>query len=228
MSQNHNMLVSKSPAPVRSQAIQNLRKAIVEGWFKPGQRLIERELCQLMGVSRTSVREALRHLEADGLIKVIPNRGTIVAVITVAEAREIYQIREVLEGLAMRLFAEHAKSSQVGTLVRAVEILEKSCLKGEIKNIIKVKNDFYNIIFEGCGNKLAHSFIKSLFIRIGFLRSLSLSLPGRPMESLQEIKLIARAIERRDPSAAETASRNHIKKAESNALGILQLQDEEP
>ena len=222
------MLVSKSPAPVRNQAIQNLRKAIVEGWFKPGQRLIERELCQLMGVSRTSVREALRHLEADGLIKVVPNRGTIVAVITVAEAREIYQIREVLEGLAIRLFAEHAKSSQVATLIHAVEVLEKSCIKGEIKNIINAKNDFYNIIFEGCGNNLAHSFIKSLFIRIGFLRSLSLSLPGRPMESLKEIKLIARAIERRDSRAAATASRIHIKNAEGNALEVLQLPDEGP
>lgn len=222
------MLVSKSHAPVRSQAIQNLRKAIVDGRFKPGQRLIERELCQLMGVSRTSVREALRHLEADGLIKVIPNRGTIVAVITVAEAKEIYQIREVMEGLAIRLFAEHAKSSQVATLVHAVEILEKLCLKGEIKNIINAKNDFYNIILEGCGNKLAHSFIKSLLIRISFLRSLSLSRPGRSMESLQEIKLIVRAIERRDPSAAETASRIHVKKAESNALEVLQLRDEGP
>jgi len=228
MKQNHTMLVSKSPAPVRNQTIQNLRKAIVDGWFKPGQRLIERELCQLMGVSRTSVREALRHLEADGLIKVIPNRGTVVAVINVAEAREIYQIREVLEGLAIRLFAEHAETSQVADLVHAVEILKKSCLKGEIKNIIKAKNDFYNIIFEGCGNKLAHSFIKSLFIRIGFLRSLSLSLPGRPMESLQEIKLIVRAIEQRDPSAAETACRIHVKKAESNAIEVLQLQDEGP
>jgi DNA-binding GntR family transcriptional regulator len=228
MNQTHTMLVSKSPAPVRNQAIQNLRKAIVDGRFKPGQRLIERELCQLMGVSRTSVREALRHLEADGLIKVIPNRGTIVAVITVAEAREIYQIREVMESLAIRLFAEHAKSSQVATLVHAVEILEKLCLKGEIKNIINAKNDFYNIILEGCGNKLAHSFIKSLLIRISFLRSLSLTRPGRPMESLQEIKLIVRAIERRDPCAAETASRIHVKKAESNALKVLQLRDEGP
>jgi DNA-binding GntR family transcriptional regulator len=130
--------------------------------------------------------------------------------------------------LAIRLFTKHAKSSKVANLVQAVEILEKSCLVGEIKNMIKAKNDFYNIIFKGCGNKSAHSFIKSLFIRIGFLRSLSLSLPGRPMESLQEIKLIVRAIQQRDPSAAETACRIHAKKAERNALEVLQLQDVGP
>jgi len=76
MSRNHTILVSKSPAPARNQTIRNLGKAMVEGWFKPGQRLIERKLCQLMGVSRTSVREALRNLEVDGLIEVIPNKGT--------------------------------------------------------------------------------------------------------------------------------------------------------
>src|SRR5579885_3504051 len=100
--------ISHIAAPVREQVGARLRQAIVTGHFQPGARLIERELCTLLGVSRTSLREALRQLESDGLVVNIPHKGLVVATMTREEAEEIYQVRAAMEGLAGRLAALRA------------------------------------------------------------------------------------------------------------------------
>src|SRR6056297_3133463 len=99
------MNLIRSAAPVREQVLKALRTEIIEGRFAPGRRLTERELTEMLGVSRTVLRESLRQLEAEGLISLIPNQGPVVRALTVGEARELYRIREALEGLAARLFA---------------------------------------------------------------------------------------------------------------------------
>jgi DNA-binding GntR family transcriptional regulator len=218
------MLVSRIHAPVRNQTLRVLRDAIIDGRFKPGSRLIERELCEFTGVSRTSIREALRQLESEGLIKLIPNKGPIVATLTLEEAKNIYEVRKVMEGLACRLFAERATPSQTEALSRAVELYEKACRRGGSKDLIQAihaKNKFYEIILKGCRNKIVHSFITSLHARITYLRSASLSRHGRPVESLAEIKAILEAIKQHDAEAAWNASINHVSKAETAALEAL-------
>ena len=144
------MLVTRTQAPVRQQTVNNLRNAIVQGRFKPGERLLEKELCKFTGVSRTSVRESLRQLEADGLIEMIPNKGPVVATISIIEAIDLYEIRQVLEGLACRLFAERADSSKIAALANTVELLKKAAREGDMKSVIDTKNAFYEIILEGC------------------------------------------------------------------------------
>lgn len=215
------LLVTRVFAPVRHQTVINLRNAITTGIFKPGESLIERELCELTGVSRTSVREALRQLEAEGLIKLIPPKGPTVATITPDEAREIYEVRQVLEGLACRLFAERADSSQMKALARTLDRLEKVSSGGQTKDVISAKDDFYNVILEGCGNKTIHSLIKTLHARINLLRSTSLSQPGRPLKAFEEIRCIVEAIERRESDSAFNACVDHVLNAECVALEIL-------
>lgn len=215
------MLVSQVYAPVRQQTLRNLRKAITEGRFQPGERLRERDLCRFTGVSRTSVREALRHLETEGLIIVVANKGPSVATVTLEEAKDIYQTRQMLEGLACQLFVERATSREIVGLVRKVELLEKLVYKGDLTDLIRAKNDFYDIILRGCRNKVVHSFIRSLLDRITFLRLTSLSQPGRPFQSLGEIKRILDAIQRRDSYAARRACLDHVLKAEAVALQAL-------
>ena len=90
----------------------------------PGQRLIERELVELTGVSRTSVREALRELAAEGLVTAIPDRGTVVTSVSAEEARQLYEVRSSLEALAGRLFVQHASPAQRKALARALERVE--------------------------------------------------------------------------------------------------------
>src|SRR5215472_16989961 len=116
--------ITRIAAPIRTQVEQRLRQAILSGHFRPGGRLIERELCTLLGVSRTSLREALRQLEGDGLIVNIPHKGLVVATMTREEADEIFQVRAVVEGLAGRLFAERATDEQRAALQAALTAVE--------------------------------------------------------------------------------------------------------
>src|ERR1700761_8226731 len=112
-----------TPPTLRHQIVERLKEAIELGQFAPGARLIDRELCERMGVSRTSIREALRELEAAGLITTLPNKGSIVSVVSPEMARSIYEVRAVLEGLAARLFARRASLQQIADLKQAVDDL---------------------------------------------------------------------------------------------------------
>src|SRR6187551_473798 len=125
------MRVQRQAPQVRTQVAEILRQAIRDMRFQPGQRLIERELVELTGVSRTSVREALRELAAEGLVTAIPNRGTIVTSVSAEEARQLYEVRSSLEALAGRLFVEHASPAQRKALARALERVEKLVAKGQ-------------------------------------------------------------------------------------------------
>lgn len=215
------MLVSRVNAPMREQTVKGLRNAILQGKFKPGERLYERKLCELLGVSRTSIREALRHLESECLIKGIPQKGPIVAAITVDEAKDIYEVREVLESFACRLFAERANSAAISGLRRSTDLVEKYLQEGDIGNQIIESDNFYRIILEGCGNKVVCSFLNSLRARINFLRATSLSQKDRPLYSARELRNICTALEKHDPKGAWEASCDHVREAKSIALSIL-------
>ena len=120
---------------LREQVAAKLRNAIAMGQFRPGERLVERELCEMTGVSRTSVREALRELEGDGLITTVPHRGPSVAVVTLDQARSIYEVRAVLEALAAKLFAENATDDDIGALRKATLDLKSAYGSGMLAEI---------------------------------------------------------------------------------------------
>ena len=96
--------IQRHAAPLRQQVLERLRAAIIGGQLAPGQRLIERELTEMTGVSRTVVREVLRQLESEGLVAIIPHKGPVVRELSAGEARDLYTIRGALEGIAARLF----------------------------------------------------------------------------------------------------------------------------
>jgi DNA-binding GntR family transcriptional regulator len=215
--------VERNPAPVRTQVLDNLRQAIVERQLVPGQRLIERELVELTGVSRTSIREALRELAAEGLVTAIPNKGTVVARVSAEEARQLYEVRSVLEGLAGRLFVRNATQAQRNALVKALQRIERLAAKGA--PLINAKDSFYEVLFEGGGNEALRSVTAGLHARVSVLRSLSLSVPGRSTQSLQEMRDIVDAVLAGDADAAARACSRHVEEAGRVGLQALAEQN---
>lgn len=213
--------VARASVTLRQQVLDILRNAILEFRFKPGDRLIEREICELTGVSRTSVREALRHLESEGLVRNLPNKGPIVATVTTEEALQIYEVRRALEGLAGRLFAERATDQQVKALEAALGKLGEAFSGMDRREIVAETNRLYEVMLEGCGNAVIRDLIRSLNARVVFLRATSMSQPGRAPGSLVEMQRIVAAIVRRDPAAAEAACKDHVDRACAAALDVI-------
>lgn len=220
--QDSAMRVVRVAAPLRQQVIENIREAIAVGRLAAGSRLIERDLCEMTGVSRTVVREVLRQLEAEGLIEVIPNKGPIVARISIRQAREVFQLRAELEGLASHLFAELATPAQMQALKDAFTVLRQSYADGNSIAMIAAKSRFYDCLVEGSGNETLGSVLRQLHARAMVLRATSLSQPGRTQQSEREIAALMDAIERRDGPAARQASMTHIQLAADAALSMLQ------
>jgi GntR family transcriptional regulator, trigonelline degradation regulator len=206
---------------VRRKVGDVLRNAILEGRFEPGERLIERELCALTGVSRTSVREALRHLESEGLVRSVPNKGPVVADLTLDEARQIYEVREALEPLAASLFAERASDVEFKALKEAITKLEAAFARDSLREVVLETAKLYDVILGGCHNDVIAGIIRGLQARVTFLRTTSMSNPGRSPKSLNEMQDICGAIARRDSASARAFSEIHVRRAAESALSVL-------
>jgi GntR family transcriptional regulator, trigonelline degradation regulator len=203
--------VERVAAPLREQVSDLLRKEIVEMRLRPGQRLVERELIERIGVSRTTIREAIRHLAAEGLVTTIPQKGAIVASPSWKEAAEVYEVRALLEGAAAREFAERASENQLKALHRALRLVERRA--EDPRGLLHAKGHFYEVFFDGSGNATIRQIIEGLQSRVAVLRAASLQVEGRAAQSVVEIRAIVEAIERRDPAAASDAAAFHVRQA---------------
>ncbi|MGE0215049.1 MAG: GntR family transcriptional regulator [Mycolicibacterium sp.] len=205
--------------PIRNQVAQLLRTAISDLQFKPGQVLVERELCEMTGASRPSVREALRQLESEGLVTSKTGKGTVVSSMTPVEAAQVCQIRAVLEGLAGRLFTENATAEQRAELVDVVNRFE-----AELDNpdrLMGIKNEFYRVLLEGSGNELAAQMTVTLQRRSSLLRATSLMVPGRPKQTVKELRAILAAIKKNDADKVEQLCRDHVNNIYAAAIERL-------
>lgn len=216
---DRSLRVHRVVSPVRTQVAENLRQAILARHFKPGQRLVERELVEATGASRTSVREALRELAAEGLVTSVPNKGTVVTKVTRDEARQLYELRSGLEALAGRLFVERASDGEAAELHRAFTVIEESYRLGA--GMLAAKNAFYDVLFRGARNEQLRQVTAGLHARVSYLRALSLSQPGRLPESLAELRDIMTAVQARDADAVARACAIHAQRAGEAASRAL-------
>jgi DNA-binding GntR family transcriptional regulator len=217
--------IDKAAAPLRRKVLETLRLSIVHGRLAPGSRLVERELIESLGVSRTVVREALRQLESEGLIDVVPNKGAVVRRLTPAEAKEIYTIRAVLEGLAARLFCENAAAAERAELDDALRATAEAYAEGDAETIFETKNRFYDALFRGAGSATLYDMIGALNARIWRWRALGVAHPKRSArrsrESVADLRAIVAAIRKRDAALAETLAREEVTKAEAEAMRLI-------
>lgn len=217
--------IQKSAAPLRQQVVEEIRQSIITGAIPPSARLIERELISLMGVSRTVIREALRQLESEGLVIIIPNKGPVVRELTRTEARDLYAIRGVMEGLAARLFVERGNDAQLARLREALDATVAAYQDGDPQRVLETKNRFYAVLFEGAGSETISSMMDTLYARISRWRALGLAHPQRSPErsgeSIQGLRMMLKAIEARDAGQAETITRDEAAKAGAEVMRLL-------
>ena len=216
--------INRETVTLRLRVEEKIRNAIIAGHFKPGARLIERALCELIGVGRTSVREALRQLEAEGLVTTIPHRGPTVARITVEEAEQLYGVRALLESYAGRCFAMRDRALVKDDLVAldaAVSDLEQAASTMDQAALIAAKTAFYAALMSGGGNTIVKQMLTTLHNRVTLLRLTSMTQPGRMADSMQEVRVIHAAIRDGDGAKAEAACIRHINAAAAVALAVL-------
>lgn len=196
---------------IRQVVFDRLRGAIIAGHFKPGQRLMERELAEEMQVSRTPVREALRKLELEKLVTTVPYRGVIVTELDENEIRDLYEVRGVLEGLAARLAAERATSVEIEGMEHSLEEFVIHREKTDFEGMVRQNSGFHRLLAQASGNGFLISFLDSLQAYIGLGRVATLSQPIRQEQVLQEHRDILNAIIKRDSTQAERAAQDHVR-----------------
>jgi DNA-binding GntR family transcriptional regulator len=208
-------------APLREQVTDRVRQAILDLRLRPGERLIERELTENLGVSRATVREVIRQLAAEGLVTVVPQRGAEVTSLSASDAADIYEMRASLEALAVRRFVQRAGEEQVLALRDAVDEIARSAASGEVADHLGAKDRFYDVLMEGSASGPLQQTLAGLQARVRLLRATSLSAPGRPAEAAQELRAVVDAVEARDAEAAAAACVRHIRNAAATATAQL-------
>ena len=213
--------IPRQASTLRTLVEDGLRSAIMSGRFEAGQRLVERELCEIFGVGRTSIREGLRQLEAEGLVTIVPHKGPSVSTIEYEEAEQLYATRALLESYAGEQFAERGSAAEMAALTEAVEAFEAAAESGRHDMLLLTKNKFYDVLEKGCGNVFVRQMLNLLHNRVNLLRSTSMQQPGRIPRAVAEIREIHDAIRSRDSKRAAAACRHHVEMAAEVALRRL-------
>ncbi|GGP07546.1 GntR family transcriptional regulator [Nonomuraea glycinis] len=214
--------VGRVAAPLREQVLDGLRRAILDFDLKPGARLVERELMEQIGVSRTTIREVLRELAAEGLVVVIPQKGAVVHAPSPVEAQDLYAVRAALESLAVRRFIERASAADVDALRATVDEMEAVALgEGDIPALLRAKDRFYDVLLEGAASPTIQDILGGVQARVRLLRATSLSQPGRPVRVISEMRALVAAIAARDAGEATRLCVAHLDNASSTGLKAL-------
>lgn len=207
--------------PLRELVFEALREAIISGVLKPGERLMEVQLAEELGVSRTPVREAIRKLELEGFVVMIPRKGAYVSGISLKDVADVFEIRSALEGLAAGLAAERITEDELEELERLLvkkgEIIET----GDLDRLVEIDTLFHETLYKASRNEKLVQMINNLREQIQRFRSTSLAYPGRMREALEEHKKIVEAISERNIQLAEKLAQEHIENAENSLLEAI-------
>lgn len=213
--------IDQPPASLRVLAVDRLRGAIIAGRFQGGDRLVERALCDQLGVSRSVVREVIRTLEAEGLVDTTSRAGPMVARLDWEQAAQIYDIRRLLEADAA---ADCARMADAGVKARLAEALAEleAAAQDTPARLFAATTAFYQVIFTAPGHLIAWEIVQRLNGRISRLRALTLASRDRRLSGPAHMARIVAAIAANDPQAAAKAVREHLRDAAEIARAALQ------
>ncbi|MDX3907170.1 MAG: GntR family transcriptional regulator [Pigmentiphaga sp.] len=213
----------RSAGAAGQQLIDRLRDAITEGVYLPGDKLTERELCERFGASRPSMREAIRQLDGEGLLEVLPHRGPVVRAVDEAQFLELHDVRVALQKLAAACFALRGTAEQMDAFAARIDEFEQALASREVTRIRAAKHQLFEAFVAGAHNEPLAAFIRKINARLGFLWASSMNHPNRPAESVDEFHRLLEAIRQRDPEAAQAVIVLQNLRARAVGLHALQL-----
>lgn len=200
--------------PVGDLVYTAMRRAILERVLSPGQRLVIKDTASLMGVSLTPVREAIRKLELEGLVRNEPYRGSIVAELpSQEEMEEFYYLRGALEGLVAHHAAKRRPPAQMAELREALEAMGDAADNGSVDRFMELQVTFWDRYIVLSRNTRLFQMVSSIRDYMEQAKPISLSLPGRMAESIKEIRAVVEAIEAGEEDRAESLAREHCLRA---------------
>lgn len=190
-----------------------LQEDILNGKYQIGESLIETKLSLDFGVSRTPVREAIKQLELEGLVKFTPNKGAVVKGVSKQDIKDIFTIRMLIEGLAARWAAENITDAELKKLKETYELEEFYTKKADIEQLIKLDTKFHEILYKACKSiPLIHT-LSTFHHYLQKARASNMKIPGRSLNTLSEHNNILIAVTNKDADLAEKHAKEHVRKA---------------
>jgi len=196
--------------PLREIVLEALREAIVTGVLEPGERLMEIQLAEELGVSRTPIREAIRKLELEGFVVMIPRKGAYVAGVSYKDVKDVFEIRAALEGLAAGLAAEKITDEEIEQMERVLHYEKEP---DNLEEMVQSDTDFHALLYKASRNEKLIWILGNLREQIQRFRSTSLAVPGRVKNAIAEHREILEAIARHDVKEAQALATAHIENA---------------
>lgn len=207
--------------PLRELVSDALREAIVNGTLHAGERLMEIQLAEEMGVSRTPVREAIRKLELEGFVVMIPRKGAYVSDISLKDINEVFEVRTALDALAAGLAAERITDDELEKLERLLVEIVEAIDQGDLERAVEIDTQFHDILYNASRNDRLVGIIGNLRELFQRFRSITMGYPGRLKDTVEEHKHLVEAISQRDVELAQHVARVHMENAEGILLGTL-------
>ena len=212
--------------PLRDVVFKTLRQAILKGELEPGERLMEIQLAERLGVSRTPIREAIRKLELEGLVLMIPRRGAEVAKISEKNLRDVLEVRRSLEELAIDLACQRIQEEELETLREAQKEFAAAIAAGDAMEIAQTDEKFHEIIYSGTGNQKLMQILSNLREQMYRYRLEYIKDANKRQILLVEHEQILKALSLRHVQEARLAVREHIDNQEITVLKNLKEQEE--
>lgn len=203
---------------LRGRVFHKIREDILSGHYKEHEELKEVAISEEMGVSRTPVREALRQLELEGLVQIIPNKGAYVTGITPKDVEDIYMIRSLLEGLCAKWACEHITNEQMDEMEENVYLAKFHAKKGHLEQLAELDNRFHDIMYEACHSKMLEHLLKDFHQYVLRVRKKTLNNASRGIASNEEHEMIMEAIKEKNGEKAEQLANRHMINAYANML----------
>lgn len=192
------------------RVFHKIREDILAGKYLPNDELREKAIADELGVSRTPVREAIRQLELEGLVTIIPNKGALVVGISKKDIQDIYEIRSKLEGLCARWATRNMTAEQLDELDENIYLSEFHIQKQHFEQVLELDNRFHENLYRASNSKMLDHVLSDFHHYVERVRKITLSKPKRAEKSIEEHKKILEAIRNRDEQKAEQLANEHI------------------